>query len=91
MKTSISLLFAAAALVVAIPQTAQAGTHLENRGRAGYAVVRDREPAAAITRPDDRRETNVALVMEKPGADRPVLMNMGRAGYHYVYRQDQGR
>lgn len=91
MKDSISLLFTAAAMIAVIPQNLHAGTHLENRGRAGYTVVQDRDANRDLSLQDNRRETNVALVIEKPRQDRSVLVNMGRAGYRYDRSRDQGR
>ena len=89
MKHSISHFLAAAAVAAAlVPVLGYAGTHLVPQGRAGYTVCQDREPQM---KNDTRRETNVALVMDKPEQKAPVLQNMGRAGYRYNRTRDAGR
>lgn len=68
--------------------TAHAGTRIVTQGRAGYSIVPERESRAMVQ--NNRRETRVALVMEKPRRPVTVLI-AGRAGNIYIRTPDRAR
>ncbi|MEO5916910.1 MAG: hypothetical protein ABIS50_21965 [Luteolibacter sp.] len=87
MKTIIKL--TTTSLLGIFAATAHAETKIVTQGRAGYAVVHvDNGQSMARNNP---RETNVALVMEKPGQSTARVETMGRAGYRVVPANTQGR
>jgi hypothetical protein len=88
MKTSLIHLASAVAVAAAlVPLMSYAETRLVSHGRAGYIVVHVPERTANA----NQRETNVALVMEKPRESRTTLQTMGRAGYQYTPARETRR
>lgn len=88
MKTNI-IQVAAIIFSATFASVAHAETKIVNQGRAGFAVVHFAESQNKAGTP--RRETNVALVMEKPDASTTRVHTLGRAGYAVVPAGHQGR
>lgn len=87
MKNTIIPLFAIAACAL-ISTVAQAETKVVSQGRAGFTIIHTSDDAARYR--DNRPETRVALVMDKPEQTRTVK-TVGRAGYRVVPAGNRGR
>jgi len=84
MKTTITTL-AATAMLATFATSAHADTKVVSQGRAGSVIIHFDDQKSI-----PQRETNVALVMEKPGAPTTKVQTIGRAGYVVVPAGKQG-